>query len=134
MAITLSVAARNAKLDALEVLIGTSAILLIRTGAAPSNVGASSTGTVLATLSLPSDYMAAASGGAKAMSGTWSDASADATGTAAHYELTASGGTVHLRGSVGTSGADLNVNNTSFAATQAFSITSYTWTEGNAGS
>jgi hypothetical protein len=45
---------------------------------------------VLATLSLPSDFMAAASSGSKAKSGTWEDTSADNTGTAAHWRLYAS--------------------------------------------
>lgn len=133
MAITLSAAVRNARLDAIESAIGISAILKIRTGAPPAAVSTASTGTVLATLNLPSDWMAAASAGAKAMSGTWQDTAADATGTAGHFEITASDGTtVHLRGTVATSGADLNVDNTSFALGQAFSITSFTLTDGNA--
>lgn len=134
MAITLSAAVRNARLDAIESTIGTSAVLKIRTGAPPTNVGASSTGTVLATLSLPSDWMAGASGGVKDISGTWQDTSADATGTAGHFEITSSGGTVHMRGTVGTSAADLIVQNTSFAATQPFSISAFPFTDGNAGS
>jgi hypothetical protein len=134
VAITLSEAVRNARLDAIETTIGTSAIMKIRTGAPPSNVAAASTGTVLATLNLPSDWLAAAASGAKAKSGTWEDTSADATGTAAHFEITASGGTVHLRGTVSTSGADLNVDNTSFNAGQSFTVTGFTLTDGNAGS
>jgi len=137
MALTLSTAVRNAILDAIETVIGTSAKLKIRTGAAPSNVGAASTGTVLATLDLPSDWMAAASGGTKAKSGTWQDTSADGTGTAAHYEITASDGTtVHLRGSVTATGGggDIEVDNTSFVSGQSFAISSYTWTAPGAGS
>jgi len=90
---------------------------------------------VLATLNLASDWMAAASGGTKALAGTWEDLSADATGTAAHWEITASDGTTrHLQGSVTVTGGggDLTVDNVSFAAAQAFSITSFTWTAGNA--
>ena len=132
MAITLSDTVRNARLDAIESTIGTSAVLKIRTGAAPTHVSDASTGTELATLSLPSDWMAAASGGSKAMSGTWQDTSADASGTAAHFEICSSGGTVHLRASVSTSGADMNVDNTSFAAGQSFTISSFTLTDGNA--
>lgn len=137
MAITLSEAVRNARLDAIEATIGTSAILKIRTGAPPTNVGAASTGTVLATLNLPSDWMAAASSGSKAKSGTWEDTSADGTGTAAHFEITASNGTtVHLRGTVTASGGggDMTVDNTSFASGQAFSVTSFSLTDANAGS
>ena len=83
MALQLSVTVRNARLDAIETAIGVSPILKIRTGTAPANCAAADTGTVLATLTLPSDWMAAASAGAKAKSGTWQDSSADATGTAA---------------------------------------------------
>lgn len=135
MAIQLSVTARNARLDAIETAIGTAPVLRIRTGAAPANCAAARTGTVLATLTLPSDWMAAASSGSKAMSGTWQDSSADATGTAAHYEIMDSSATTcHLQGTVTATsgGGDMEVQNTSFAAGQSFSITSYSWTDANA--
>jgi len=137
MALTFSDVVRNAILDAIEAAIGTSAKLKIRTGAAPTNVGAASTGTVLATLDLPSDWMANAASGSKAKAGTWQDTSADGTGTAAHYEITASNGTtVHLRGSVTATGGggDIEVDNTSFVAGQSFAISSYNWTGPGAGS
>lgn len=128
-------AVRNARLDAVESTTGTSAILTIRTGAAPANCAAANSGTVLATVNLPSDWMAAASSGTKAMSGTWSDASADNAGTAAHFRIHDSGGTTcHLQGTVTATGGggDMTVDNTSFAAAQAFSVTSFTLTAGNA--
>jgi hypothetical protein len=59
MALQLSVAVRNAMLDAIETAIGTSAVLKIRTGAAPASVATADSGTVLATLTLPSDWLAA---------------------------------------------------------------------------
>lgn len=135
MAITLSAAIRNARLDAIESTIGTSAILRIRSGAPPATVATASSGTVLATCTLPSDWMAAASAGAKALSGTWQDTSADASGTAGHFELVASDGTtVGMRGTVTATGGggDMTVDNTSFAAAQAFSVTTFTLTDGNA--
>lgn len=135
MAIQFSAAVRNARLDAIETAIGTSAVLKIRTGAAPANVATADSGTVLATLTLPSDWMAAASGGSKAKAGTWQDASADATGTAAHFRLYASDGTTaHLQGTVTATGGggDMTVDNTSFATAQNFTITSFTLTDGNA--
>ena len=99
-----SVAVRNGQLDATETVIGTSAIMRIRTGANPANCAAADTGTVLATLNLPSDWMAAASGGSKALSGTWQDTSADATGTAGHFRIYDTAGTTcHIQGSVGVS-------------------------------
>ena len=132
MALQFSTTVRNARLDAIETAVGTSAILKIRTGAAPANCAGADSGTVVATLNLPSDWMAAASSGSKAMSGTWSDSSADATGTAAHFRIYDSGGTTcHLQGTVGTSGTDMIVDSTSFTAGQSFSITSFSLTDGN---
>ncbi len=135
MAFQLSVAVRNARLDAIETAIGASAVLKIRTGAAPANCAAADAGTVLATLALPADWMAGASGGTKALAGTWQDASADAAGTAAHFRLYASDGTTcHAQGTVTATGGggDMTVDNTNFAAGQSFSVSSFTLTEGNA--
>jgi hypothetical protein len=126
---------RNARLDAIETAIGTSAVLKIRTGSAPANVATADSGTVLATLTLPSDWMAAASGGTKAKSGTWEDTSADADGTAAHFRIYASNGTTaHMQGTVTLTGGggDMTVDNTSFATGQSFTVTGFTLTDGNA--
>lgn len=65
-----STAARNASLDAIETAIGTSPILRIRSGAAPANCAAARTGTVLATMNLPADWLAAAASGSKGLLGT----------------------------------------------------------------
>lgn len=135
MAIQLSVAVRNARLDAVETTTGTSAVLKIRTGAVPASCATADSGTVLASCTLPSDWMAAASAGAKAKSGTWEDTSADATGTAAHFRLYASDGTTcHMQGTVTATGGggDMEVDNTSFSAGQAFTVTGFTLTDGNA--
>lgn len=132
MTLQYSAAVRNGSLDAIETAIGTSAVMKIRTGAQPATVATADSGTVLATLSLPSDWMAAASAGAKAKSGTWEDTSADATGTAAHFRIYASDGTTaHMQGSVGTSGTDMTVDSTSFTATQSFTVNTFTITDGN---
>lgn len=135
MALQLSVVVRNARLDAIETTTGASAVLRIRTGAPPANCGAARTGTVLATVTLPSDWMAAASGGTKALAGTWQDASADAAGTAGHFEIMDSGlTTCHLQGTVTATGGggDMTVNNAVFAAGQQFDVTGFTLTDGNA--
>lgn len=79
--------------------------------------------------------MAAASGGTKAKNGTWEDTSADNTGTAAHFRIYASDGTTcHAQGTVTATGGggDMTCDNVSFAAGQAFSITGFTLTAGNA--
>lgn len=135
MALQLSTSVRNARLDAIESTVGTDAVLKIRTGAAPADCAAADSGTVLATLTLPTDWMAAASSGAKAKSGTWQDASADNTGTAAHFRLYASDGTTcHMQGTVTATGGggDMEVDNTSFASGQSFTISTFTLTDANA--
>lgn len=134
MSIQLSTTVRNARLDVIESTIGASAVLKIRSGAAPANVGSADSGTVLSTIALPSDWMAAAASGQKVLSGTWSDASADAAGTAGHFRIYASDGTTpHLQGSITATGGggDLTLDNTVFAAGQQFSITGFTLNEAN---
>jgi hypothetical protein len=131
VALQFSATVRNALLDVIESTIGASAVLKIRSGAAPANVAAADAGTVLATLALPADWMAAAAAGSKAKSGTWEDASADNTGTAAHFRLYASDGvTCHMQGTVTATGGggDLTVDSTSFTAGQTFAITGFTLT------
>lgn len=135
MTVQLSVAVRNARLDAIETTVGASAILKIRSGAQPANCATADSGSVLATLNLPSDYMAAASSGSKAKNGTWEDTSADATGTAAHWRLYASDGTTcHAQGSITATGGggDMTVDSTSFTSGQAFTVTAFSLTDGNA--
>jgi hypothetical protein len=135
MALQLSTTLRNARLDQIESQIGTAPILTIRTGAAPANCGTANSGTVLATLTLPSDWLAAAASGAKSLSGTWQDASADATGTAAHFRIHDSTNTTcHIQGTVTATagGGDIELNNTSISTGQQVTITAFTLTDGNA--
>lgn len=135
MAVQLSAAVRNARINTIESTIGTSAVMKIRTGAAPADCSTADSGTVLATLNLPSDWMAAASGGAAAKSGTWQDATADATGTAAHFRIYASDGTTcGMQGTVTITGGggDLTLDNTSIASGQAVTVTTFTLTDANA--
>ena len=77
-------------------------------------------------MTLPSDWAAAADAGSKAMSGSWSDTSADDTGTAEHYRLYKSDGTTCvMQGSVTVTGGggDLTLDNTSIATGQTVTIT-----------
>jgi len=135
MAIQLSTSVRNARLDSIETTVGTSAIIRIRTGSAPANCAAADTGSILAEITCPSDWMAAASSGSKAKSGTWEDLSANNTGTAEHFRLYDSAGTTcHLQGTVTATGGggDMEVSSTSFTAGQSFTINTFTLTDGNA--
>ena len=129
-----SVAVRNSELDAIETAIGATAVLKIRTGAPPTNIADADTGTVLATLTLPSDWMAAAAAGVKAKAGTWQDLVADAPGDAGHFRIYASDGTTqHIQGTVTATGGggDMTLDNISIAAGQTVTITTFQLTAGN---
>lgn len=135
MALQYSTSVRNAQLDAIETAISTSAVLKLRSGSPPATVATADSGTVLATLSLPSDWLAAASSGSKAKSGTWEDTSADATGTIGHFRVYASNGTTaHIQGTVTATGGggDMTVDNTSVASGQNVTVSSFTISRGNA--
>ncbi|MBP8235902.1 MAG: hypothetical protein KAY22_26770 [Rhizorhabdus sp.] len=134
MVLQYSTRVKNARLDVVESTIGASAILKIRTGAAPANCAAADAGTVLATINLPADWMSAASGGAKAKLGTWSDASADATGTAGHFRIYDSGGaTCDMQGSITATGGggDMILDSVSISAGQQVDVTAFGLTAGN---
>jgi hypothetical protein len=135
MPLKFSVLVRNAELDAIESSIGASAILKLRTGAPPTNILDADSGTVVATLNLPSDWMNAASSGSKIMAGVWQDSSADSTGIVGHFRLYASNGiTQHIQGTAGNtgSGADIELDNVNVNATQSITITAFNLTAGNA--
>lgn len=134
MSIQLAVSTRNARLDAIETDLGTAAVLKIRSGSVPADCATADAGTVLASLTLPSDYMNAASGGQKTKLGTWADVGV-AAGTAGHFRMYTSGGTVcKVQGTVTATGGggDLTLDNTSIAVSQAVTITGFTLTDGNA--
>ena len=135
MSLQYSATVRNAQLDAVESTVGASAILYMRSGAPPADCAAADSGTLLATLALPADWMAAAASGSKAKSGTWQDLSADATGTLGHFRIKDSTGTTcHAQGTITATGGggDMTVDNTSVTVGQSVTVNSFTLNAGNA--
>jgi hypothetical protein len=135
MTIQLSVAARNARLDAIETVAGTAPIVEFRTSTPPANCAAASTGTLLAQSALPSDWMNAASAGAKTKNGTWT-ITGIAAGVIGYFRIMKSGspsecdiqGTVTVTGG----GGDMTVDNTNIAVAQVATVNTFTLTDGNA--
>lgn len=122
----------NAQLDAVETAIGASAVLKIRSGAKPGNTSGADSGTVLATVNLPADWLANAAARSKAKSGTWQDLSADAAGTAGHWRIYAADGvTCHLQGTITATGGggEMTLDNTVLAVGQEFTVTGFTLTQ-----
>jgi hypothetical protein len=114
-----------------------SGVLEIRSGTRPVSADTAPTGTVLASMTLPADAMGATSGHTMSFAGTWSDPSADATGTASWFRIKRSGdsGTTNttdkrLDGDCGTTGSgfDMELNNLSIAITQVVNCASYSHT------
>jgi hypothetical protein len=126
---------RAARANATESTIGTTPILVLLTGAQPANCAAAETGTRLAVMTLPSDWLSNPGDGTKALLGTWEDTSADAAGVAGYFRIYDSGGTVcGIQGSVSATGAggELQLDNTNIATAQDVKVTAFTLTEGNA--
>ena len=135
MALQYAVSVRNAQLDAFETDTGGTAILKIYqlTAAAPANCAGAITGTILATITLPADWMSAANAGTKTGSGTWSDTSADAAGTASWFRVFKNDGTTcQAQGTVDQGSGDISLDNKVIAAGQTVTVSTFTLTAANA--
>ena len=134
MAIKFDTTTRNAMLDALIARVGTSGLLRIYNGTRPADPGTAITSqTMLVELTCNATAFAPAASGGVLTANAISNGTAAATGTASWFRLFQSNGTTAIiDGDVGTSGSDLNLNNTSIATSQTVSVTSFAITEGNA--
>ncbi len=131
MTLGINVTTRNAMLDTITTRAGASALLRIYDGTQPATGGTAT--TLLAELTCNATFAPAASSGVLTLNAITQDSSANATGTATWFRIVQSGGSTHvLDGTVGTSGADLNLNSTSIVATGTVSISSFTITAPNA--
>jgi hypothetical protein len=131
MAHQYSVAVNNARLDVTETTIGATAHFKIYSGAIPANCAAAATGTLLADLTLPSDWMAAASAGSKVKAGVWSGVGA-AAGVSGYFRITDTAGTTaHIQGTCGMSGTDAIIDNSNIAVAQNITVNSFQLTAAN---
>lgn len=133
MAIKLSTDVRDARLDAIEAECGQTAVLKIFTGSPPADCAAANQGTQLVSMTLPNDWMAAASSGVKGLAGTWQGNAAD-TGTAGHFRVYASNGTTcHIQGTVSATGGggDLTLSSASISPGQTVTLTQFDLTDAN---
>lgn len=128
MAERLNDAARNRQADSIGDDFN-NATLKIYTGSQPA-AGGAATGTLLVTITLPADAMAAASAGVASKSGTWSGV-AGATGTAGWFRIESSAGSRWYDGAVtGTGGGgEIELTSTSITSGQTVTITSFSVTQ-----
>jgi len=103
--------------------------ITIRTGTAPG-AGNAATGTVLATFTIGAAQWDAASSGARTITATITDSSADNTGTAGHFRLVSSTGTYVVEGDATATGGGgaMELITTSIVATQPVDLTAFTFT------
>lgn len=121
MALTISNGAANAAIDVITDLLD-GGTLEIRSGTKPATTATTAAGTLLVTVTLGTPSFGAAS----TRSATITDpagATASATGTAGWFRAKTSGGTAVIDGTVGTSGADLNLSKTAIVAGGSVDIT-----------
>jgi hypothetical protein len=120
----------TAKLAGIKALFDTGRIR-IYSGTAPANVDAALSGnTLLGELTFGATAFGTPAISAMTANAITVDTSADATGTATFFRLFKSDGTtVLLQGTVGTSGAELNLNTVSIIAGGTINITSMVYTQ-----
>lgn len=118
--------ARNAMLDQMNGQIGAGGFLRFYDGAQPATADTALGAQVkLAELALSASPFAAAAAGQIVANTITQDAAADATGTATWATFTTSAGVRQFDVSVGTSGADINMNSVAIQVGAAVSVTSY---------
>jgi hypothetical protein len=127
MTIRIPSASRNAAVDAITALAASGSIE-IRSGSQPASASDTATGTLLATLTLDGTPFGSGSSGTANLSDTPLSVNGAATGTAGWFRMKGSGGSTVLDGSVGTSGADLNLSSTAVVSGAPVQITSGTLT------
>jgi len=132
MAVNLSTLVRNARLDAIETQIGTTAKLTIFSGAKPTACSDADPAGALVQYTFASDWMTAAASGTKGKeAGAWSTTAA--AGVAASFRIYANNGTTcGLQGTCDQGSGDLSFDNKTFTAGQTVVINTLTLTDGNA--
>lgn len=110
MALTLAATATQAMGSALATDIGAAATIEIRTGAKPATPETAATGTLLGTVTISGSFT---STGGSLTAADPATVTAVASGTAGYFRIKTSGGTAKIDGTIGTSGADLNLSTTS---------------------
>lgn len=128
-ALQFSTTLRNAMLDQMTSTIGASGLLRLYTGTEPATCATALSGnTLLVELTFNATFAPAASSGVLTLNAI-TNGTAVATGTAVFFRSVKSDGTTCVfQGTVGTSGADLNLNTTSIVSGGPVSVTSWTIT------
>lgn len=137
MALQFSVGVRNKRGNAIETEIGTAPTLQIRSGNKPAACSNADSGSLLCTITLPSDWYSAFAAGVGTKVGTWSGVATGA-GTAGHFRIRKAGSpdSCEIQGNITPASssptAEMEIDNASIAISQTVTVTLFTITEGNA--
>lgn len=112
MAISITAAVAQALATALATAIGAGSSIRIYSGTKPATPETAATGTLLATVAISGSFSASAGVITAADPASVTPA---ASGTAGYFRVLTSGSTAILDGTVGTSGADMNLSSTAIS-------------------
>ena len=132
MALQYSVTSNNNALDSRETTLGASPKLRFYTGAAPANCAAARTGTLLCEMTLPADWMNAASANSKTKQGVWSGTAVAGSAATPGYAciMDNAGTTCHLQGTSGVGTGDIPVDGT-ITSGQTVTVSTFTLNAAN---
>jgi len=119
MALTVTAAACQSMGAALATAIGASSTIKLYTGTKPATPETAASGTLLATVTITGSFTSTAGVLTAADPASVTPA---ANGTAGYFRVATSGGTAILDGTVGTSGADMNLSSTTIATTSPLDL------------
>lgn len=119
MALTVAVASAQAAGAALATNIGSGALIRIYSGTKPATPETAATGTLLATVTISGSFT---STGGVLTAADPASVTPTASGTAGYFRLLTSGATAVLDGTVGTSGADMNLSSTAISTSSPLDL------------
>lgn len=119
MALTVTVAAANSMGTALATAIGSGSLIRIYSGTKPATPETAATGTLLATVTVTGSFTSASGVLTAADPASVTPA---ASGTAGYFRLLTSAATAILDGTVGTSGADMNLSSTAISTSSPLDL------------
>jgi len=119
VAISITAAVAQSLATALATAVGSGASIRIYSGSKPATPETTATGTLLATVPITGSFTA--SGGSITAADPGS-VTPSASGTAGYFRLLTTGSTAILDGTVGTSGADMNLSSTAISTSSPLDL------------
>lgn len=126
MTLQISTNLKNHLLDSIESFPSAAPVIKLWSGAAPANCEATDSGTELASLTLPTDFLTTASSG-EVTENNWSDIEVSTAGTVGHFRIY-DGSNCFLQGTVTATGGggDMTVSNTTLVVGQSLNVSTFT--------